>query len=204
MKLLVVFHSLYGHIAQMAEAVAAGAKEISDLEVIVKRVPETLAKEVIEKMGASAAQSALASVPVATLEDLASADGIIFGSPTRFGSMTAQMKQFLDSTGGLWASGALVGKVGSVFTSSATQHGGQESTILSFHTVLLHHGMIVVGLPYAFAGQMGITEISGCSPYGSSTITGGDGARMPSANELAGARYQGKHVAGIVAKLGRR
>jgi len=188
----------------MAEAVAAGAKEISDLEVIVKRVPETLAKEVIEKMGASAAQAALASVPIATIEDLASADGILFGSPTRFGNMTAQMKQFLDSTGGLWASGALVGKVGAVFTSSATQHGGQESTILSFHTVLLHHGMIIVGLPYAFAGQMGVTEITGCSPYGASTITGGDGTRMPSANELAGARFQGKHVAGIVSKLGRR
>jgi len=204
MKLLIVFHSLYGHIAKMAEAVAAGAREVPGIDVTVKRVPETLPTEVIDKMGATAAQSSLASVPVATIDDLAAADGIIFGSPTRFGNMTAQMKQFLDSTGGLWASGALVGKVGAVFTSSATQHGGQESTILSFHTVLLHHGMVIVGLPYAFQGQMGVAEITGCSPYGASTITGGDGSRMPSENELAGARYQGKHVAGIVAKLGRR
>lgn len=201
MKVLVLFHSVYGHIAHMAQAVAEGAREVTGVDVVIKRVPETLPPEVLEKMGATAAQAKLTSLPVATIDDLVSADGILFGAPTRFGNMTAQMKQFLDSTGGLWASHALVGKVGSVFTSSATQHGGQESTILSFHTVLLHHGFIIVGLPYSFTGQMGVTEITGCSPYGASTITGGDGSRMPSVNELAGARYQGKRVAEITKKL---
>lgn len=203
MKLLIVYHSLYGHIAAMADAVAEGARSVQGVAVTIKRVPETLPQEVIDKMGATASQAALAAVPLATPEDLAAADGIVFGTPTRFGNMSAQMKQFLDGTGQLWSTNALVGKVGSVFTSTATQHGGQESTILSFHTVLLHHGLIVVGLPYAFAGQMGITDISGGSPYGASTIAGGDGSRMPSTNELDGARYQGKHVASIVAKLNR-
>jgi NAD(P)H dehydrogenase (quinone) len=152
-------------------------------------------------MGALDSQKSMAHVPVVTVDDLASADAIIFGTPTRFGNMCGQMRQFLDATGGLWMKGALVGKVGSVFASSATQHGGQESTILNFHTTLLHHGMIVVGLPYAFVGQMGISEITGGSPYGASTITGGQGERMPSDNELAGARFQGAHVARIAKKL---
>ena len=165
------------------------------------RVPETLPEEVLEKMGALETQKSLAHVPVCKVDDLAAADAIIFGAPTRFGNMCGQMRQFLDATGGLWAKGALVGKVGSVFTSSATQHGGQESTILSFHVTLLHHGMVIVGLPYAFTGQMRIDEITGGSPYGASTIAGGDGSRMPSENELAAARYQGKHVAEIAAKL---
>ncbi|MEK7373470.1 MAG: NAD(P)H:quinone oxidoreductase, partial [Thermodesulfobacteriota bacterium] len=165
------------------------------------RVPETLPEEVLEKMGALETQKSLAHVPVCKVDDLAAADAIIFGTPTRFGNMCGQMRQFLDATGGLWAKGALVGKVGSVFTSSATQHGGQESTILSFHVTLLHHGMVIVGLPYAFAGQMRIDEITGGSPYGASTIAGGDGKRMPSENELAAARFQGKHVAEIAAKL---
>jgi NAD(P)H dehydrogenase (quinone) len=152
-------------------------------------------------MGALETQKAQANVPVCKVEDLVSADAIVFGTPTRFGNMCGQMRQFLDSTGGLWAKGALVGKVGSVFTSSATQHGGQESTILSFHITLLHQGMIIVGLPYSFAGQMRIDEMTGGSPYGASTIAGGDGKRMPSENELDAARFQGKYVAEIAAKL---
>ena len=201
MKLLILFYSTYGHIYQLAKAVAEGAGSVAGIDIEIKRVPETLSDEILEKMGALDAQKAFAAVPVATVEDLASADGIIFGTPTRFGNMAAQMKAFLDATGGLWAKGALVGKVGGVFTSSATQHGGQESTILSFHTVLLHHGMLIAGLPYAFAGQTKIDEMTGGSPYGASTITGGDGMRMPSVNELEGAKYQGKYIAGIVAKL---
>ncbi len=201
MKLLILFYSTYGHIYQLAKAVAEGAGSVAGIDIEIKRVPETLSDEILEKMGALDAQKAFAAVPVATVEDLASADGIIFGTPTRFGNMAAQMKAFLDATGGLWAKGALVGKVGGVFTSSATQHGGQESTILSFHTVLLHHGMLIAGLPYAFAGQTKIDEMTGGSPYGASTITGGDGMRMPSENELEGAKHQGKYIAGIVAKL---
>jgi len=200
-KLLIVHYSMYGHIYKMAEAVAEGAREVAGCEAIVKRVPETLPDEVLAKMGALEAQKGMAHIPVATVDDLATADAIIFGTPTRFGNMCGQMRQFLDATGGLWMKGTLVGKVGSVFASSATQHGGQESTILSFHTTLLHQGMVVVGLPYTFAGQMGIGEITGCSPYGASTIAGGQGERMPSDNELAGARYQGAHVAGIAKKL---
>jgi NAD(P)H dehydrogenase (quinone) len=201
MKVLIVFYSMYGHIHRMAEAVAAGVREVPGCEAILKRTPETLSSEILGKMGALDAQKSMANIPIATVADLASADTIIFGTPTRFGNMCGQMRQFLDATGGLWASGALVGKVGSVFTSSATQHGGQESTILSFHTTLLHHGMVIAGLPYAFAGQTSITEITGGSPYGASTITGGKGERMPSENELAGARYQGAHVARIGLKL---
>jgi NAD(P)H dehydrogenase (quinone) len=203
MKILVVFYSLYGHVYKMAEAVCAGARELSGASVDLRRVPETLPKEVLEKMGAIEAQKTFSHIPVCSVEELAQADAIIFGTPTRFGNMCGQMRQFLDATGSLWAKGALVGKVGSVFTSTATQHGGQESTILSFHTTLLHHGMVIVGLPYAFQGQTRSDEITGCSPYGASTIAGGKGERAPSENELAGARFQGKHVARIASKLTR-
>ena len=201
MKVLIVFYSTYGHIYKMAEAVAEGAKAVAGAEVEIRRVPETLPPDVLEKMGALEAQKALSHVPVCTVEELAQADAVVFGTPTRFGNMCGQMRQFLDATGSLWAEGALVGKVGSVFASSATQHGGQESTILTFHVTLLHHGFVVVGLPYAFQGQMRIDEITGGSPYGASTIAGGDGSRMPSENELDAARFQGRHVAEIAAKL---
>jgi NAD(P)H dehydrogenase (quinone) len=200
-KILIVHYSMYGHIYKMAEAVAEGVREVGGCEAVVKRVPETLTEEVLGKMGALEAQKAMAHVPIATVDDLAAADAIIFGTPTRFGNMCGQMRQFLDATGGLWMNGALVGKIGSVFAGSATQHGGQESTILSFHITLLHQGMVVVGLPYTFAGQMGLGEITGCSPYGASTIAGSQGERMPSDNELAGARFQGAHVASIALKL---
>lgn len=201
MKLLVLFYSTYGHIYQMAKAVAEGAKEIDGIQVEIKQVPETLSDELLAKIGASEAKKALADVPIASPEELADYDAIIFGAPTRFGMMAAQMKAYLDATGGLWAKGALIGKIGSVFTSTATQHGGQEATILNFHTVLLHHGMLIAGLPYSFAGQTIMNELTGGSPYGASTITGGDGSRMPSENELEGARFQGRHVAGILAKM---
>jgi len=200
-NVLIVEYSLYGHIYKMAEAVAEGVREVSGCKAVIKRVPETLSDEVLGKMGAIEAQKKMAHIPVASVDDLAAADAIIFGAPTRFGSMCGQMRQFLDASGGLWMKGALIGKPGSVFTSSASQHGGQESTILSFHVTLLHHGMVVVGLPYAFAGQLGFAEVTGCSPYGASTITGGQGERMPSENELAGARFQGAHVARIALKL---
>jgi NAD(P)H dehydrogenase (quinone) len=195
-KILVLYYSSYGHIETMAQAVAEGAAG-AGAEVVVKRVPELVPAEVAKASGFKTEQAA----PVATVDELPDYDAIILGVPTRFGSMPAQMKNFLDQTGGLWFQGKLIGKVGSVFTSTATQHGGQESTILSTHTVLLHHGMVIVGLPYSFQGQMGVAEITGCSPYGASTIAGGDGARQPSANELAGARFQGAHVAKIAAKL---
>ena len=201
MKILVVFYSTYGHIFKMAEAVAEGAKAVAGAEVEIRRVPETLPPEVLEKMGAVDAQKSFSHVPVCTVEELAQADAVIFGTPTRFGNMCGQMRQFLDATGSLWAEGALVGKVGSVFAASATQHGGQESTILTFHVTLLHHGFVVVGLPYAFQGQMRMDEITGGSPYGASTIAGGDGSRMPSENELDAARFQGKHVAEVASKL---
>jgi len=200
-KVLIVYYSMYGHVHQMAEAVAEGVRQVPGCEVAIKRVPETLSEEVLGQMGALEAQKALSHIPVATVDDLVSADAIIFGTPTRFGNMCGQMRQFLDATGGLWLKGSLVGKVGSVFASSATQHGGQESTILSFHTTLLHQGMVIAGLPYAFAGQMDNSEISGCSPYGSSTIAGTKGERSPSANELAGARFQGAYVAKLANKL---
>lgn len=195
-KVLVLYYSSYGHIETMAQAVAEGAREVG-AEVAIRRVPELVSPEVAAKSHFKTDQAA----PVATVDELAEYDAIVFGTPTRFGNMAAQMKNFLDQTGGLWAQGKLVGKVGSVFTSTATQHGGQESTILSTHTVLLHHGMVVVGLPYAFQGQTILTEITGGSPYGASTIAGSDGSRQPSENELAGARFQGKHVATIAAKL---
>ena len=204
MKALVVYYSMYGHVHQMAQAIAEGVKEVSGAEVEMRRVLETLPDDVLSKMGALEAQKSFSDVPICTVEELTSADAILFGTPTRFGNMCGQMRQFLDATGQLWAKGALVGKVGSVFASSATQHGGQESTILSFHITLLHHGMIVVGLPYAFQGQMRIDEMTGGSPYGSSTIAGGKGERMPSENELAAARFQGKHVAEIATKLSRQ
>ncbi len=201
MKVLIAYYSMYGHIRRLAEAVEEGVGSVGGADVRICRIPETLPEEVLVKMGALEAQKAQVNVPVCKLEDLVAADAIIFGTPTRFGNMCGQMRQFLDGTGGLWSKGALVGKLGSVFTSSATQHGGQESTILSFHLNLLHHGMIIVGLPYTFAGQMRMDEITGGSPYGASTIAGGDGKRIPSENELDGARFQGKHVAEIAAKL---
>lgn len=203
MKVLIPFYSLYGHVYQMAEAVAAGVRDIAGSEAVLRRVPETLSAAILEKMGAVDAQKVFGHIPVCTADELAAADAIIFGTPTRFGNMCGQMRQFLDTTGRLWMSGALVGKVGSVFTSSGTQHGGQESTILSFHTTLMHQGMIIVGLPYTFEGQSRIDEITGCSPYGASTIAGLGGERTPSENELAGARFQGKHVAAIAMKLTR-
>ncbi len=195
-KVLVLYYSSWGHIEQMAYAAAEGAKE-AGATVTVKRVPELVPEEVAKSAHYKLNQAA----PVATPEELAEYDAIIFGTPTRFGNMAAQMKNFLDQTGGLWAKGALVGKVGSVMTSSATQHGGQESTILSFHTVLLHQGMVIVGLPYAFAGQMGVDEVKGGTPYGATTISNGDGSRQPSAIELEGAKFQGAHVAKVAAKL---
>jgi NAD(P)H dehydrogenase (quinone) len=201
MNIFVIYYSMYGHIHRMAQAVAEGAQEVQGADVMVRRVPETLPAEVLEKMKALEAQKEIVHIPVCTVEELESADAILFGTPTRFGNMCGQMKQFLDSTGQLWMKGALVGKVGSVFTSSNTQHGGQEATIISFHFTLLHQGMIVVGLPYAFQGQMRTDEITGCYPYGASTIAGVKGERMPSENELAGARYQGRHVATIASQL---
>lgn len=195
-KVLVLYYSSYGHIEQMAYAAAEGAKS-AGADVVVKRVPELVPEEVAKKSGFKLDQKA----PIATVDELPNYDAIIFGSGTRFGNVTAQLRNFMDQTGGLWMKGSLVGKVGSVFTSSATQHGGQESTILTFIPTLLHQGMVVVGLPYAFQGQMGVDEIKGGSPYGASTITDGDGSRQPSAVELEGARYQGRHVAQIAAKL---
>ncbi len=204
MKLLILYYSMFGHVHKMAEAVAEGARQVPGTEVVLARVPETLPATVLEKIGAVEAQKKFANIPVCTLDQLANADAVIFGTPTRFGNMCGQMRQFFDATGNIWKSGALVGKVGSVFTSSATQHGGQESTILSVHITLLHHGMLIAGLPYSFDGQQRIDEVSGCSPYGSSTIAGSDGQRGPSENELAGARFQGKYVAGIASKLVRK
>jgi NAD(P)H dehydrogenase (quinone) len=195
-KVLVLYYSSYGHIETMAYAAAEGART-GGAEAVVKRVPELVPEEIARKSGFKLDQPA----PIATVDELPQYDAIMFGTGTRFGNMTAQMKNFLDQTGAHWMSGALVGKVGSVFSSSATQHGGQESTILTFHPVLLHHGMVVVGLPYAFQGQMGVAEVMGNSPYGASTIAGGDGSRQPSKVELEGVRFQGRHVAQIAAKL---
>jgi len=203
MKLHVVFYSTFGHVHRLAQAIAEGAGQVAGTEVKLLRVAETLSSAVIESMGATIAQKAFADVPIATVDDLADADAIVFGTPTRFGNMAGQMRQFLDGTGGLWAQGKLIGKAGSVFTSTGTQHGGQESTILSFHTTLLHHGMVIVGLPYSFKGQSRTDEITGGSPYGASTIAGGAGERHPSENELEGARFQGMHVAQIGQKLSR-
>ena len=195
-KVLVLYHSSYGHIEQMAYAAAEGLRE-AGAEAVVKRVPELVPAEVAQKSHFKVDQPA----PIATVAELPDYDAIIFGTPTRYGNMAAQMKNFLDQTGGLWAQGKLVGKVGSVFTASATQHGGQESTILTFHPVLLHLGMVIVGLPYSFQGQMGVAEVMGNTPYGASTIAGGDGSRQPSAVELDGIRFQARHVAEIATKL---
>ncbi len=195
-KVLVLYYSTYGHIETMAGAVAEGARE-AGAEVTIKRVPELVPDEVAKASHFKMNQAA----PIATVDELPDYDAIIIGTPTRFGNMAAQMKNFLDQTGGLWFTGKLVGKVGSVFVSTASQHGGQESTILSTQIVLLHQGMVIVGLPYSFQGQMKLDEITGGSPYGATTIAAGDGSRQPSENELAGARFQGKHVASIAAKL---
>jgi NAD(P)H dehydrogenase (quinone) len=197
-KVLVLYYSSYGHIETMAQAVAEGARS-TGAEVVIKRVPELLPEAQARASHFKLDQAA----PLATVDELPDYDAIIIGVPTRFGNMAAQMKNFLDQTGPLWFAGKLVGKVGSVFASTATQHGGQESTILSTHTVLLHQGMIIVGLPYAWQGQMKLDQITGGSPYGATTIAGGDGSRQPSANELEGARFQGRHVAEIAAKLTR-
>jgi len=194
---------MYGHIHQMAEAVAQGAREIAGVEVSLFRVPELMPEEMLTKSGAKAAQEKFAHIPVANPSQLAEADGIIFGTPTRYGNMCAQMRNFLDQTGGLWAKNLLVGKVGSVFTSTGTQHGGQETTITSFHTNLFHFGMVLVGVPYAEKGLTNMAEITGGTPYGASTLAGADGSRQPSANELAIARFQGKHVAEITKALQR-
>jgi NAD(P)H dehydrogenase (quinone) len=195
-KVLILYYSSYGHIETMAGAVAEGVRE-AGADVVIKRVPELVPEAVAKSSGFKLDQKA----PIATVDELPGYDAIIIGVPTRFGNMAAQMKNFLDQTGGLWFAGKLIGKVGSVFTSTATQHGGQESTILSTHTVLLHLGFVIVGLPYSWQGQMGVKEVTGGSPYGASTIADGDGSRLPSPNELAGARFQGKHVAQIAAKL---
>lgn len=196
-RILVLYYSSYGHIETMANAVAEGARQVDGAEVDIKRVPELVPDEVARNSGYKLDQPA----PVAKPTELPDYDAIIFGTGTRFGMMTSQMRNFLDQTGGLWANGSLIGKVGSVFTSTASQHGGQESTILSFHTTLLHHGMVIVGLPYSFQGQMNLEEIVGGSPYGASTIAASDGSRQPSAIELDGARFQGRHVAEIAKKL---
>ncbi len=201
MKVLIPFYSMYGHVYKLAQAVAEGVSRVEGGEAVLRRVPETLPLEVLEKMGAVEAQKMMDKIPECTVDELGEADAIIFGTPTRFGNMCGQMRQFLDSTGKLWLSGALVGKVGSVFVSSNTQHGGQETTITSFHLTLFHQGMIVVGLPYAFQGQMRMDEITGGSPYGASTIAGAKGERQPSDNELDAARFQGSHVAAIAGKL---
>ena len=201
MKVLIVYYSMYGHIHQMAEAVAEGVRQVEGAEAVLRQVPETLPEDVLAKMGALESRKAMGHVPVCTVEELAEADAVIFGTPTRFGNMCGQMRQFLDATGQLWAKGTLVGKVGSVFASSNTQHGGQESTILSFHITLLHQGFVIVGLPYTFQGQLRMDEITGGSPYGATTIAGASGERLPSENELEAARFQGRHVAGIAARL---
>lgn len=195
-KVLVLYHSTYGHLETMAEAVAEGARE-AGATVDIKRVPETVPEELARKSGYKLDQTA----PVAKVDDLANYDAVIVGVGTRYGRMASQMAAFWDQTGGLWAKGGLVGKVGSAFTSTATQHGGQETTLMGTITQLLHHGMVIVGLPYAWAGQMSLDEITGGSPYGITTVTGGQGQRLPSANELEGARWQGRHVAEIAAKL---
>jgi NAD(P)H dehydrogenase (quinone) len=201
MKIKVIFYSTYGHMWQMAQAAVEGAQKVSGADVSLLRFPETLSADIIEAQGATEPQKQMSSIPEATLDDLRDGHGFIFGIPTRFGNMIGQARQFFDGTGPLWQNGELVGKVGSVMSSTATQHGGQETTIVSTQYTLLHHGMVIVGLPYAFQGQMRTDEITGGSPYGATTITAGDGSRMPSENELEGARFQGQHVARITSKL---
>ena len=196
-KILVIYYSGYGHVERLAGAIAEGARGVAATEVTVKRVAKLVPEEVARKAGMKLEQDA----PIASPRELADYDAIVFGTPTRFGNMAAQMRNFLDQTGGLWAEGALIGKVGSVFASTATQHGGQETTITSFHTTLLHHGMVVVGVPYACGGLSEMAEVSGGSPYGATTLAGPDGSRQPSENELQIARFQGRHVAELAAKL---
>ena len=196
-KVLVLYYSSYGHVETMAGAIAEGARAVEGTEVTVKRVPELMPEEVARNAGVKLDQAA----PIAEPGELADYDAIVFGTPTRFGNMAAQMRNFLDQTGGLWMKGALIGKVGSVFASTATQHGGQETTITSFHTTLLHQGMVIVGLPYSCQDQMTLDEIAGGSPYGATTIAAGDGSRQVSEKELGMARFQGRHVAEIAAKL---
>lgn len=198
-KVLVLYYSMYGHLETMANAVAEGARSVPGAEVTVKRVPETMSPESAKAAGAKLDQQA----PVATPDELANYDAVIFGTPTRFGNMAGQMRIFLDQTGGLWMKGALIGKIGSVFTSTGTQHGGQETTITSFHSTLLHQGMIIAGVPYSCQGIVNMNEITGGSPYGAATLAGADGSRQPSQNELEIARFQGKHVAELAAKLHR-
>lgn len=200
-QVLVVFYSMYGHVYQLANAIAAGAREVAGSEVTLMQVQELVPDDVLEKSGAVAPRRTFAHIPVARPNDLAAADAIIFGTPTRFGNMCAQMRNFLDQTGGLWMKGSLVGKVGSVFTSTASQHGGQETTITSFHSTLLHHGMIIVGVPYSEPRLLNMTEITGGTPYGASTLADADGSRQPSENELAIARFQGRHVTQIAVRL---
>jgi len=200
-KVFVVFYSMYGHVYEMAKEVSDGASQISGTHVNLYQVQELIPAERLEASGAKSAREGFAHVPVITPADLTSADAILFGTPTRFGNMCAQMRNFLDQTSQLWMQGSLVGKVGSVFTSTATQHGGQETTITSFHTTLLHHGMVLVGVPYTEQRLMEIGEVSGGTPYGASTIASPDGSRWPSDNERAIARFQGKHVAEIASKL---
>jgi NAD(P)H dehydrogenase (quinone) len=200
-RIYVVFYSMYGHVHQLAEAEAAGAREVSGSDVKLFQVPELVPEEALARTGALPKRAAFAAVPVIEPNQLAEADAIIFGTPTRFGNMCAQMRNLLDRTGGLWASGGLVGKVGSVFTSTASQHGGQETTITSFHTTLLHHGMIIVGVPYTEQRLVNMQEITGGTPYGASTLAGTDGSRQPSENELGIARFQGRHVAEIAKRL---
>ena len=201
MRIQIVFYSMYGHIYRMAEAVAEGARSVEGAEVTLYQVPELVPDEALTRTGAKAAREAFSHIPIATPDLLAQADGIIFGTPTRYGNMTAQMRNFLDQTGQLWAKGAFEGKVGSVFTSTGTQHGGQETTITSFHSNLLHFGMVVVGVPYSCKNLFNMEEITGGSPYGASTLAGLDGKRQPTENELTIARFQGRHVAEITGKL---
>jgi NAD(P)H dehydrogenase (quinone) len=200
-KIQIVFYSMYGHVYQMAEAVAEGVREVPDTQVSLYQVQELVPDDALEKSGAKAARELFADVPIAKPDRLVEADAIIFGTPTRFGNMAAQMRNFLDRTGQLWFTGGLVGKVGSVFASTASQHGGQETTITSFHSTLLHHGMIIVGVPYTVPELMNMEEITGGTPYGATTLAGADGSRQPTENELAIARFQGKHVAQIACKL---
>ncbi|HEX3544896.1 MAG TPA: NAD(P)H:quinone oxidoreductase, partial [Candidatus Acidoferrum sp.] len=202
-KVQVIFYSMYGHVYKMAQAAAEGVKQVPGAEVSLYQVAELIPDDILEKYGAKAAKASFANVPVAAVDKLPEADAIIFGTPTRFGNMAAQMRNFLDQTGALCGKGALVGKVGSVFASTGTQHGGQETTITSFHSTLLHHGMIIVGVPYTEAGLTYMENISGGTPYGATTLAGADGKRQPSENELKVARFQGKHVAEIAAKLAR-
>jgi NAD(P)H dehydrogenase (quinone) len=201
MQTLVLFYSTYGHTFRMAQAIAEGVTEVKGSTVTIKKIPEILPLSVLEALHAVEAQKQFAHIPECTMTELSDYDAIIFGTPTRYGNMIGQMRMFIDSTGPLWSKGALIGKIGSAFTSTATQHGGQESTLLTLYTTLMHHGMIIVGLPYSFTGQNRLDEVTGCSPYGASTIAGAKGERWPTENELEGARFQGRHVAQIGSRM---